>query len=671
MIDCKYILVNYCAKFQKRSVFCKVLKDTLGGKNTLREYVEWKIALLRDTNRTMRDMFPLMFSETNNIMCESTDGYRVHKTTYGESLQRVHIKTAKLIRLLEGIPLASPVGLYMENSLDWIEYFWAILQAGYKPLLMNMRLDDATLEGVIRELNVQAVISQDKAFSVRNLHAADIAEMGKPEIAPDPDVFADEVFLMSSNSSNHLKVCGYTGERFYWQVCNSAKILQMGRSIQKHYEGNLKQLTILPFYHIFGLAAVYLWFCFFSRTLVFLRDLNPKTILSTVKKHKVTHIFAVPVLWERLYQSAMREIRSRGEKTYGKFTHGMHLAEKLNAVPPLGKLFSKLAFREVRDNIFGPSVQCMINGGGAISAEAMKFINSIGYHLVNGYGMTEIGITSVELSEKTKQIVLGSVGKPFSSVEYSLNAENELLVRGNCLASEIYQDGVWRKLSADEWFNTQDLFTERNGDYYIDGRTDDLIVCSNGENLNPNLVEPLLTADGIEQVCLIPAENVSGKAVLLCKVKRFANRDALLAVRKNLTEKIRTLRLDGVISGIVFTSTPLLEADDFKLNRKKIRRRFQAGAFRLIDLSEDSRAMEEEDRELAKEVAQILAAALDRSADEITPDTDFFLDLGGSSLDYFAAMTNIQNEYGVPFLAADGTGAATVREIVTYIKANA
>lgn len=663
--------MNYCGKFPKRSGFCKVLKDTINGKKTIREFVDWKIALLRETDRTMRAMFPLMFSETNNIMCESTDGYRVHKTTYGESLQRVHIKTAKLIHLLEGVPLASMVGLYLENSLDWIEYFWAILQAGYKPLLMNMRLDDATLDGVIRELNVQVVISQEKTFSARNLHTADIAEMATPTVSPDPDVFADEVFLMSSNSSNHLKVCGYTGERFYWQVCNSAKILQMSRSIQKHYEGSLKLLTILPFYHIFGLAAVYLWFCFFSRTLVFLRDLSPKTILSTVKKHKVTHIFAVPVLWERLYQSAMQEIRSRGEKTYGKFTRGMRIAEKLNAVPLLGKLFSSLAFREVRDNIFGPSVLFMINGGGAISAEAMKFINGIGYHLANGYGMTEIGITSVELSERAGKRIQCSVGKPFSSVEYSLNAENELLVRGNCLASEIYQDGVWRKLSADEWFNTHDLFTQRDGDYYIDGRTDDLIVCSNGENLNPNLIEPLLATDGIEQVCLIPAENVSGKAILLCKVKRFASRDALAEKRKLLAEQIRTLRLDGVISGIVFTSTPLLEADDFKLNRKKIRRRFQAGAFRLIDLSADARAIEQEDQELAEEVVQIFAAALSRSAEGITPDMDFFLDLGGSSLDYFAAMTNIQSEYGVPFLAADGTGAVTVREIVTYIKSKA
>ncbi|MBR6561967.1 MAG: AMP-binding protein, partial [Oscillospiraceae bacterium] len=293
------------------------------------------------------------------------------------------------------------------------------------------------------------------------------------------------------------------------------------------------------------------------------------------------------------------------------------------------------------------------------------------YHLANGYGMTEIGITSVELSERAGKRIQCSVGKPFSSVEYSLNAENELLVRGNCLASEIYQDGVWRKLSADEWFNTHDLFTQRDGDYYIDGRTDDLIVCSNGENLNPNLIEPLLATDGIEQVCLIPAENVSGKAILLCKVKRFASRDALAEKRKLLAEQIRTLRLDGVISGIVFTSTPLLEADDFKLNRKKIRRRFQAGAFRLIDLSADARAIEQEDQELAEEVVQIFAAALSRSAEGITPDMDFFLDLGGSSLDYFAAMTNIQSEYGVPFLAADGTGAVTVREIVTYIKSKA
>ena len=47
--------------------------------------------------------------------------------------------------------------------------------------------------------------------------------------------------------------------------------------------------------------------------------------------------------------------------------------------------------------------------------------NGIGYNLHNGYGMSEIGITSVELRRKAAQRNQNAVGKPFDSVEYRLD----------------------------------------------------------------------------------------------------------------------------------------------------------------------------------------------------------------------------------------------------------
>ena len=200
--------------------------------------------------------------------------------------------------------------------------------------------------------------------------------------------FGEEILLMSSGTTSMPKICVYTAEEFYNQIRGSYGIIRRCAQMKKHYEGSLKQLTFLPFYHIFGLTAVYVWFAFFSRTFVRLNDMMPQTIVNTIKRHKVTHIFAVPLFWEKVRDQALSTIKNRGEETYKKFTRGLSIAEKIGDIPLLGDLFIKIAFREVRENLFGDSICFLISGGSSVSPEVLKFFNYIGYHLANGYGMT-------------------------------------------------------------------------------------------------------------------------------------------------------------------------------------------------------------------------------------------------------------------------------------------
>lgn len=104
-----------------------MLKETLGGQPSIRKYVAHKIAQLENSDRDMRSLFRLMFSEKENVLAESTDGYKIRSLTYGESLENVRRKTARLAALLGGVPRGSVVGLCLANSPDWIETFWAIL----------------------------------------------------------------------------------------------------------------------------------------------------------------------------------------------------------------------------------------------------------------------------------------------------------------------------------------------------------------------------------------------------------------------------------------------------------------------------------------------------------------------------------------------------------------
>lgn len=635
----------------------------LGGCRTIDEYVRRKLEALNRTDRTFADFFEFMFSEKEAVLYERSVGYKIVKTTYGEAYD---CALRKAVGLRDRLPDASQnatVGIYMENGVEWIEAFWAVLAAGFCPLLLNLRLDPAELERALMDCEAVAVLADEATFSVPTIPFASIETGGgeRPEGA-----FGARLYVMSTGTSAHVKVCAYGAKEFACLLNDSAYIIRVCAQMKRHYKGELKQLTFLPFYHVFGLIATYIWFAFFSRTFVHLNDLEPATILNTIRRHEVTHIFAVPLFWERIYEKADQTIAGKGEATVKKYRKGLAIGQKLEAIPPLAKAFRRVAFREVREQLFGDSVQFMITGGSPIRSEALDFFNNIGYHLANGYGMTEIGITSVELSLDARVRKSGSVGKPLPSISYRVNEDGVLMVRGDSMAASIRKDGQ-ETARGDDWFVTGDLAECRDGFYRILGRSDDLILLPNGEMLNPNLIEPNFLLPGVSEVCLINA--ATGGAVrptLLLAVDRGMTRDQLIALESAVSERLVAGRLDTQIPGLVFVRGSMLGASDFKLNRGAITRRYLSGMLETV--TPDDAAVAAAETDLEWRVATVFATAIGRSASDIGLDADFFRDLGGSSLDYFAMTEALKDTFGLAFVEDGETSFHTVRDVCRYIE---
>ena len=419
---------------------------------SIEQYISYKLADYTKREKNFESLFHYMFDETDNVMVENSDGYRVNRITYGEFKKQILAAVPTVADSFADIPAGEMVGLYMANCPEWILLFWAILAAGYRPLLMNTRLSDEVLEGILAEYQVKGVISDGKLFSAKTILKEDAVRPSDKAYVHRP--FGNEVIFMSSGTSSHVKLCAYTGENFYYQVCDSVNIVKACPDICRHYKGELKHLALLPLCHVFGFIATYLWFGFFARTFVFPRDLNPATIQRTVKKHNVTHIFAVPMVWESVARAALSKIKARGDKTYRRF---LRTSSMVNSLGSKGDFLAKRILSEVRDGLFGDSICFLISGGSDINLNTLRFFNGIGYHLANGYGMTEIGITSVERSRSKKILNSGSIGAPFGQTEYSIDESGKLLVRGKTRASRILCDGQETVTDPEGWFCTGDL----------------------------------------------------------------------------------------------------------------------------------------------------------------------------------------------------------------------
>ena len=631
----------------------------IGRFDNIDDFIKDKLEKYKDREKTMESLFEFMFSEETNIMAEISDGYRIKKFSYGQIKNEIIAMSPTLAEGLSCVPKGAMVGIYMSNSINWIKIFWAVLLCGYRPLLMNTAFPDTLLNGIIQKHNVGAVISDGKRFDTLTLLTNDVAVASDKALENTP--FGEEVIFMSSGTTGEVKLCAYNGENFFYQVLDSYNIVKQCPEIATHYKGELKQLALLPFYHVFGFIAVYLWFGFFSRTFVFLKDLNPTTIQNTIKKHEVTHFFAVPSVFERVHKAAVSKIKARDGKAYAKFSRALKIA---NSTKCFNKTVSKAFLKEVREGLFGDSVCFLISGGGGIDNSTLEFFNGIGYHLANGYGMTELGITSVEKSAHPKQLIKGSIGSPFGYSEYKIDGNGQLLVKGRTRAARIIIGDDVIKTDYDEWFATNDLVVERDGCYYHLGRADDLVIGSNGENLNPTIIEPMLKVQNCNEICLVADKDNS--PVIIASVQNCFSQSRLDGVFDALHKAVSDANLDKLITKIVITSDPLMEKGDFKISRKKIRKKYIDGGFTVVEKNKTSEHIEEVSSKLEREIIELIAAALEKDASEIGPTDNFFLDLGGTSLDYFMLLDSVRAKYSVEL--SENSTLYSARDFCDHIK---
>ena len=74
----------------------------LGKEKTINAFVGSKIKKLGQADKNMKNMFSFMFSESENVMFEQSDGIKISKKTYGECKNLSVRRAAALSALLVG-----------------------------------------------------------------------------------------------------------------------------------------------------------------------------------------------------------------------------------------------------------------------------------------------------------------------------------------------------------------------------------------------------------------------------------------------------------------------------------------------------------------------------------------------------------------------------------------
>lgn len=636
----------------------------------LNKYINYKLDKLEKSNKTFEDIFEIMHDNNNHVFCEYQEGFSIIKITYDECRNNCLKMGSLLSDRLNGIESNSFIGLSLDNSPSFIYTFWGLLMAGYRPVLINKRLGKVLNESVIEMADIKAIITDD--ILGYELKEIDINEFDLEDVViKDEFNWANEIALTTSATSLNVKVCIYDGSSFAAQVSNTKHLVKANPMLKARYNGEIKQLAFLPFYHVFGLVASYFWYGFFNRTFVFLQDLATDTIKNTIIRHKVTHVFAVPMVWHTIYKTILREVNKKDEKTINKFNKGLKLSLFIqNICPSLGARIANKLFKEVCDKAFGDSIRCMITGGSYINPDALRVINGIGYPLYNGYGMSEIAITSVECRRKSKYRLSGSIGKPLKTVSYMIGDNNTLLVKGSTLCSKIISKDNVSFISKDEWFDTKDIANvDKKGNYFLSGRFDDVVISSSGEKINPDVIEKVLFLPSVTRYSVLGYGENNQLSIIL-EVPSKPNAILLGKIISEVDNALVSLKEENYnIERVYYTHDPIASAQAIKVSRSILKKYINDGKV-VLHPYHMLKEMEVSDDDLlhnvmCSEIIEMMALILDINKDEIKPNTNFIMDLGGSSLDYLDLVLKIGEKFEVEFNA--DIRAFTASDLANYV----
>ena len=536
------------------------------------------------------------------------------------------------------------VGIYAKNSERWICTFWGLLMSGHIPVLLNTSIAPENMMAVVDDLGINEIIV-DKPYAVfqerENIKAFLMENIEKEPFVEFEEDWKDNFVVSTSGTEGKQKSYLFNGEAMCEQILNSKDILDHNHVFSCYSRKNaIKLLAFLPFYHIFGLVTLVLWFSFFGRTLVFPMDDTPKEMQRACKTAKVTHIFAVPVVWNTLVKKIEEEVARQGATE--KFKKAVDKSIDLQKIfPRLGRyVANRVIFKEITDKLFGKTVLACITGGAHISSDVLKVVNALGYNLFNGYGSTEAGIVSVNMSTHIGDRIKTHCGRVFNSIVYRVDKETgELQLNGHTLYFAKWVDGAWRERN-DQYVNTRDIATvSGKRELTLIGRLDEMLIGPNGENLSPDFIEMYYGEINADDYCVLSWQ--SKLVLVINKNSVNGTRSELQTSIINANKSVPTIERIHEVRLIDYPCRTIIG----KANRKEILEGFIDGSLKYETLMTEARTHSSsvESAVIREAISKILAIDVNNIDDK----DDFFLNLGGNSLQYFELMSQLSEEFDV------------------------
>ncbi len=374
--------------------------------------------------------------------------------------------------------------IWGENSAEWIAAFFGCLLRGVIAVPLDLAGSAAFAARVVADVAPRMVVGDATLLAtLPETHGPLAFPEFQPTLPAEP-LFTVDTAVTDQSPLQIIFTSGTTSEPKGVVHTHRNVLASVGpieREMQKYlrYERwvhPLRFLHSLPLSHVFG-QFMGLWVpALLAAEVHFESQLEPSRLIATIHRERISVLAAVPRVLELLkahfqtkYPTLAAELlAARGESAWKHWWR-------------FRKIHSALGFK----------FWAIVCGGASLPQELEEFWNTLGFALIQGYGLTETAAL-VTLNHPFK-IGKGTIGKPLPGREVRIGENGEILVRGEMLSTATWQGGQLQHRNQ-EWLNTGDMAAQdASGELRFLGRKSDVIVTPSGMNIHAADLEAALS----------------------------------------------------------------------------------------------------------------------------------------------------------------------------------
>jgi len=318
-------------------------------------------------------------------------------------------------------------------------------------------------------------------------------------------------------------------------------------------------MVLLPLHHIFPLLGTLVIPMKVGTTIYITEGLNAESILKTLNEGKIALIIGVPRLYETLAKGVMAKINA---KWTTKLIY--KIAQRIGS-----DALSKIIFRSVHQK-FGGHLQYLVSGGAALPISIAKIFKALGFYILEGYGMTETS-PMISFTHPGKRKI-GYAGYPMKGMDIKIESSGEICVRGDNVMKGYYnRPEETAQIIQDGWLHTGDIGLVDKYGVKITGRIKEIIVASNGKNINPEEIEheAMQSTKNIKEIAVFMHDEVMQAIVVpeMKELRQSSNNNISEIIRQDIDKFNKSTSLYKRIKRIHISSEELPKTRLGKIQR--------------------------------------------------------------------------------------------------------
>lgn len=399
-----------------------------------------------------------------------------------------------------------------------------------------------------------------------------IADGNEDYINAKPDSNKLSVLLFTSGTTGMSKAVMLSSRNICSDIMSIMGIVKINKGE--------RIMSVLPIHHTYECTVTFLCCIYGGVTICFCEGV--RYITKNLEEYRPNILIVVPLLIEKFYSRIQKALeKEKGAKAKIGFASKIYKVGKKFGIDT-----SDLFFKKIKD-AFGGEIRLIISGAAGIEPNIIKDMNSYGIQTFQGYGLTEC--SPIVICNSDKESKHGSIGRPIPNVEAKLincdeNGVGELCVKGPMIMLGYYknEDATNAVFDYDGWFHTGDLATvDKDGFYYIQGRSKNVIVTRNGKNIYPEELEALLMKEKVVKECMVVGAE-DDKENTIVKARIFPDISVVSAetgnvnvtpeeISKAVSKAVRNVN-SQVVAYKAIKETEIMEKEFEKTTTAKIKR---------------------------------------------------------------------------------------------------